>query len=175
MHVSYSNRRLAVGACWALGALAIACGGGDRSAEDYIPELSDHGLALIEQGRDPFADENIDMWRALYQSADGRAAIVLVYVQDGESEAEVQYATLATALERPPPEFFGADATQVETDAIDLGDERRSFVTAAPDDAGNRVWTDIYREGTVIAIIQLLTASEDATEERRAIATEVLD
>jgi len=172
-------QRVAVGAGAVAAALAImasACGGdGDRTARDYIPELSSEGLALLEQGRDPFAPETVDVWRAHYQSSDGRAAIVLVYVEADEATAAIQYATLAEALRHPPPEFFGADADQLETDAIALGDEQRAFVTATADNAGNLVWTDIYRSGTAIAIIQLLAIGEDATEARRAIAREVLD
>jgi hypothetical protein len=155
--------------------LASGCSDEKRTAEDYVPDLSDLGLATIEQGRDPFAAENIDTWRALYQSADGRSVIVLVYVESSEVNAELQYATMATALEHPPPEFFGGDAEQVETDTIDLGDERRAFVTATPDDAGNFVWTDIYRSGPVIAIIQLLTAQADASMDRRDVAEAVLE
>jgi hypothetical protein len=156
--------------------VVAACGGdGDRTARDYIPELSGQGLALLEQGRDPFAPETVDVWRAHYQSNDGRAAIVLVYVEADEATAAIQYATLAEALRHPPPEFFGANAEQVETDVIALGDEQRAFVTATADNAGNLVWTDIYRSGAAIAIIQLLAAGEDATEARQSIARAVLD
>jgi hypothetical protein len=49
-------------------------------------------------------------------------------------------------------------------------------VTAEADDAGNLVWTDIYRSGTAIAIIQLLIQEEgDGPGERREIAEAVLD
>jgi hypothetical protein len=88
----------------------------------------------------------------------------------------MRYATLAVALENPPPEFFGGNAQQIETEALEFGNERRSFVTAEPDDAGNLIWTDIYRAGRAIAIIQLLIQeSEDAEGGRRAIAEAVLD
>jgi hypothetical protein len=162
----------------ALGAalLVLACGSGDRTAEDYVPDLSDLGLAILEEGRDPFAPDTVDTWRALYQSSDGRAVIVLVYIETSQETAEVQYATLATALEHPPPEFFGGNAVQEEIESLDFGDERRSFVTAEADDAGNLVWTDIYRSGTAIAIIQLLIQEEgDGPGERREIAEAVLD
>ncbi len=151
----------------------VACGGGEKSAEDRVPDLSDQGFAIIQEGRDQLADPSLDTYKALYQSADGRSAIVLVYVENSVEEAQGQYATFATALANPPPEFFGGDAQQTPSDALSLGDESQAFVTAAPDKNGNLVWTDIYRSGKVVLITQVLANSDSATDLRTTIATKV--
>lgn len=173
----YSIPALVIVATAALTVAAAACGGSDstRAAEEYIPELQDLGFQLVDQGRDPFAPENVDTHRALYQDADGRAAIVLVYVEEDETRAEAQYATLSTALEHPPPEFFGAEAEQTETEPIDIGEEQRAFVTATPDQQGNLIWTDIYRSGTAIAIVQVLAMGEDQGDLRRTIGLAIFE
>lgn len=152
---------------------SAACGGGDETAEDLVPDLSDEGFAVFEEGRDPLTPPELDTYRALYQSSEGLAATVIVYVQESEEAAEEQYATLARALENPPPEFFGSEANQVETDRLEIGDESRAFVTEDPDDRGNRVWTDVYRSGKVILITQVLS-TEDAAELRETIAKKVI-
>ncbi len=152
----------------------VACGGGEKSAKERVPDLSDQGFAIIEEGRDELADPALDTYKALYQSSDGRAAIVLVYVENSVEEAQGHYATLATALENPPPEFFGGDAEQAAADALGLGDESRAFVTATPDKLGNLVWTDIYRSGKVVLITQVLAAGDSAADLRTTIADKVI-
>ena len=151
-----------------------ACGGGEKSAEDRMPNLGSEGFAIIEEGRDQFAAPGLDTYRALYQSADGRAAIVLIYVEESEVRALDQYAVLSVALENPPPEFFGGEAAQDEAVALAIGDESRAFVTAEADEKGNRVWTDIYRSGKVVLITQVLSAGDSAEDLREAIARKVI-
>lgn len=156
--------------------LAVGCGGSDSSAaQDMIPDLKDQGFQLAEQGKDPFAGPEIDTYRALYQADDGRAAMVLIYVEDNATAAQARYASLSTALEHPPAEFFGADAEQSDAESIAIGDEQRAFVTAQADQQGNLIWTDIYRSGRTIAIIQLLASGEDQQDLRRAIASAVFE
>lgn len=160
-------------------ALASACGGGNdaMTAKSLIPDLGELDLEVQEEGRDPYASPAQDTYRALYASTDGsaRAAVVVLYVQSDVAEAEAGYAQLAKALENPPAEFFGADADQAEAEALSLGDERRAFVTAQADSQGNRVWTDVYRLGRVVAITQVLSP-EDADHAflRQAIAEAIL-
>lgn len=153
---------------------ATACGGGEKTAEELIPNLSGEGLALIEQGRDQLADPSLDTYRALYQSADGRASIVLVYVEETDEAAATRYTTLATALENPPPEFFGGEAAQAPEEPLAIGNDSRAFVTATPDDEGKRVWTDIYRSGKVVVIVQVLATGDSAEDLRRTIAEMVI-
>lgn len=165
--------------CAFIGILSFACGGdSEPTARSLLPKLESIGLEIAEEGRDPFAAPSQDTYRARYVATDGsaRAAIVVLFVEPDTPAAESNYASLAKLLENPPAEFFGADAEQTETDALELGDERRSFVTAQADSQGNRVWTDIYRKGTVIAVIQVLSPQDaDYDALRLSVAEEILN
>jgi hypothetical protein len=166
-------------ACAVVALLSLACGGdGEPTARSLLPKLDDLGLEIAEEGRDPFAAPSQDTYRARYVATDGsaRAAIVVLFVEPDTATAEANYASLAKLLENPPAEFFGANAEQSETDTLELGDERRSFVTAQADSQGNRVWTDIYRKGKVITVIQVLS-SQDADDDalRLSVGEAILD
>jgi hypothetical protein len=161
-------------------AVAAACGGGGGglTAKSLIPDLGNLQMEIAEEGRDPFAAPSQDTYRARYAATDGtaRAAIIVLFVEADSAMAEISYAGLAKVLENPPEEFFGADAEQAEVDALPLGDERRSFVTAQADSQGNRVWTDVYRKGRVITVIQVLSPEEsDHDALRQAVAEAVLN
>ncbi len=100
--------------------------------------------------------------RALYASADGRtSALLFVFVTDDEPLATQQFAALRTALKNPPPDALGGPATMVDAEPPDVGQEHHAYVTAEPDAQGNRVWTDIVREGRTVAVLQLLASGDD--------------
>ena len=82
--------------------------------------------------------------------------MTVLYAFPDDATSIAQYAALSTALKNPPPDFVGAKATFIDTPSPQAGDERKAYVTQAPDGQGNKVWTDIYRFGRLVAIVQLL-------------------
>ena len=148
------------------------------TAKSLLPKLDGQGLEVAEEGRDPFAAPSQDTYRARYVAKDGsaNAALVVLFVEADTAAAQATYASLAKLLENPPAEFFGADAEQTETDALQIGDDRRSFVTAQADSKGNLVWTDIYRKGRAITVVQVLTSQDtDHDALRLSVAEAILD
>lgn len=155
-----------------------ACGGDDVTAESLVPELGDIGLQIAQEGPDPVAPDDAGIYRALYADPadDGRAIVTVIYVKDDEDAAVVEYHSLSRALENPPPDFFGADAEQAETEPIAVGDEQTAFVTADADSRGRRVWTDVYRSGRTVLITQVLGSDdEDQAATRTLVAERVFE
>jgi hypothetical protein len=155
-----------------------ACGGGDRSAEELIPDLRDLGFQVVEEGPDPFARPDQDMYRALYADPEdqNRAVVAVIYLEEDEEMARNEFAALSRALENPPPDFFGGEATQIGADPLNLGDERAAFVTAEGDQFGRRVWTDIYRSGRLVLITQVMGMWDvDQSPTRSLVAERVID
>lgn len=158
----------------------VACGGGgeEQTAEGLVPDLGDIGLEVADEGRDPLAPDDQDMYRVLYADPEdnGRAVVTVVYREEDEEEASAFFATLAEALGNAPPEFFGVEAEQTSEEPIGRGDEQIAYVTADPDSRGNRVWTDLYRRGRIIILTQVLgNESENQEPTRELIVERILD
>ena len=88
--------------------------------------------------------------------------------------ATAQWASISTALRNPPPDLFGGNSTQRETAATNIGDQSKAYVTASPDKDGALVWSDAYRFGRSVAIVQVLSRNEaEAQKARVAIAEKI--
>jgi hypothetical protein len=116
------------------------------------------------------------MQRALYAAKDGskKAAIVIVYFEKDSDAGQKQFTTIADALRNPPPGYFGASVAQADGSAPEVGDQRRAYVTAKPDGQGYLVWTDVYRFGRAVVVVQLLESGPtNQLAARKAIADKV--
>ncbi|HET7737937.1 MAG TPA: hypothetical protein VFK32_05120 [Tepidiformaceae bacterium] len=168
-----------------LGALALgACGDGDSTpatptpdATDpagYHPDVSDLGYERLPTNGVVITQPGAKILRYDYQMTGDptRKLTVYAYVYEEEAVATTTYATLRDALRNPPPGSLGAqDAKNEDTAGPELGDEQHSYrVTRAVQ--GKRIWSDIYRFGNVIYVIQVLDRDEaDQMELREEIAS----
>lgn len=179
----------------ALALAASGCGGGDDAppsgtpaaaetatpgptltAAKMLPDLAALGFHVVSQGRDPAAQPGQDAHRGLFQkdSAPKMSARVDVQVLADEQQAQSVWGVKAEAMRNPPPDFIGASATLATTTPAAAADQARAYVTARADSQGNLVWTEVYRFGRSVVIVQLLGAdSAEATRARRTVAEAV--
>ncbi|GAB4337831.1 MAG: hypothetical protein Kow0010_26030 [Dehalococcoidia bacterium] len=170
-----------------------ACGGSSESATvkaaDLIPPLEDLGYTMVESGRDPFAPSELDMARALYVNPTPyeQRIIVIVYVQHDAETASGQFKQLVDAYANMPVGALLANplsagnpqgqppANRAIDDGPNAGDERAWFRTQRADSQGTHVWSDVYRQGQVAVVIQVLSRDEArAAEVRGAVIESVL-
>ncbi|MEP7215945.1 MAG: hypothetical protein ABI782_06795 [Anaerolineaceae bacterium] len=119
-----------------------------------------------------------DAHRALFQqtAAPQMGARVDVTVLRDNSAATTQWGTLSQALRNPPPDLFGGSSSQKDAPATNVGDQSKAYVTAKPDTGGTQVWTDVYRFGRSVVIVQVLSRNEaEAQKARIAIAEKIRD
>ncbi len=101
-------------------------------------------------------------------------ARVYITVLPAEADAIKQWETTSQALRNPPPDLFGAASTQKDATPTTVGDQSKAYMTAKPDSSGTLVWTDVYRFGRVITVVQVLSRNEpEAQKARIAIAEKV--
>lgn len=114
-----------------------------------------------------------DVWRVIWQKTGTlNGALAKIYVFAAEDVATEQFGALSAALRNPPPDFLGgAKATWVDTASPAAGEQQKAYVTRDADPQGNRAWTDIYRFGRVVVIVQLLDVGQDQTTQRTALAS----
>lgn len=184
--------RLAALAAILLAALAVACGGDSNGSESaatpagtatagplaaaaLVPKLDDLGYQLTQQGKEPAIIGDVDSALALYQKQGSPKSVqVRVYVFPDAGNAEKQWAAYAEAFRNPPPDVLGTSAKNVDATSPQVAQLRKSYVTAKPDGSGNNVWTDIYRQGRVVALVQVLdSASGDGMAVRKPVAERI--
>lgn len=104
------------------------------------------------------------------------AARVDITVMPSEADATRQWETLSQALRNPPPDLFGGSSTQKDAPATNVGDQSKAYVTTKPDTNGTLVWTDVYRFGRVVTVVQVLSRNEpEALKARTVIAEKIRD
>ncbi|MBA4180674.1 MAG: hypothetical protein C0506_08820 [Anaerolinea sp.] len=148
------------------------------TAADLIPDLAALGFTKGQSERDPAALPGQDAHRALYQqqAAPQMAARVDITVLPSAADATKQWETLSQAMRNPPPDLFGGNSTQKDTAATNVGDQSKAYVTAKPDTNGAQVWTDVYRFGRAVAVVQVLSRNEaEGQKARTAIAGKILE
>ncbi|MCL4242759.1 MAG: hypothetical protein KJ048_15520 [Dehalococcoidia bacterium] len=143
-------------------------GGTPTTAADLLPDLSADGFALVETGRVPGAAESQDAHFAIYakQGAISQARVE-VNMHSTPDAATDQFNAISEALRNPPPDLFGPNATQADSQAVFQGDQSRSYVTTKPDGQGNLVYTDAYRFGRAVVIVYLISNDPAAAAEAR--------
>ena len=98
-------------------------------------------------------------------------ALAKIYVFPAADMATREFTALSAALRTPPPGFLGGPkATWVDANAPAVGEQQKAYVTRDTDPQGNRAWTDIYRFGRVVVIVQLLDTGQDQLAQRTALA-----
>jgi hypothetical protein len=160
---------------------ASACGGGSGSkdpvpkAANLIPDLSSFGYTLKDQGKDPAVPPHSESARALYQGARGYQGVqIRLWVFDNPSDGKKLFDQYAAQLVHPPPDFLGADVAQADTTSPQIGEQRKSYVTAKSDHLGDRVYTDLYRSGHVVLLTQVIDQETvDLLPTRTNVAQEV--
>ena len=148
------------------------------TAAALIPDLTALGYTKTGDERDPAAQAGQDARRALYekQTAPKSSVRVDIVVLTDEAAATKQFVAVSEALKNPPKDLFGGASTPRDSTPIaGLGAQSRSYVTAQPDGNSNLVWTDAYRSGRVVFIVQLLLlTTEQAPPVRTNVAQAIL-
>ncbi len=131
---------------------------------------------MAEEGREPAVPANIDNAQALFKQTTGNGSILVrLYVLGDSASAEKQWAAFAEALRNPPPDVLGGSAKMVDVASPQVGQLQKSYVTEKPDASGNLVWTDIYRQGKVVLLTQVLSSSSsDGMALRKTVAERAL-
>lgn len=154
-----------------------ACGDGDEAsgstggsgstsqtkpAKEVMPDLAAVGYRLVAQEADPGgALTGTDSWRAIFQKGETSAGTLIAIYAYGDAEtAKREFVTKAAALRVPSSEFLGVQTKFVDAPSPQAGDERKSYVSEKPDSGGNRAWTDAYRIGRYVVIVQLLDSAQ---------------
>jgi hypothetical protein len=148
------------------------------SAKDLVPDLSAMGYKMVDEFSQPLKVPGQDNFRrAFVRNGDSaRVALVDVTVHATEAGAQTAYAQAAEQWRNPPPGVFGGIESFEQTPSPAVGDEQRSYVSSNSDRAGNRAWTDVYRAGTVVFVVQVLDRGDsDQLELRGQIAAKVAD
>ena len=127
--------------------------------------------------------------RALYELPDTheRRVIVIAFTSANTADAETLYGNVAeayrvmplAALLANPLAFESAEGQPPVNTEIDggpgAGDAATWFRTAQSDDFGTNVWTDVYRVGTTVAVVQVLDRDEAHAAEIREEAARRLE
>lgn len=114
------------------------------------------------------------MARALYQNPAPyeQSIIVIVYAQHDDETAAGQFKQLVDAYANLPIAALLSDplsagnpqdqppANRAIDDGPIAGSERAWFRTQRADSNGTHVWSDVYREGRVAVVIQVLSRDE---------------
>ncbi len=144
------------------GSTAAASTSQPKPAKDVMPDLSAQGYRLVAQEADPGgALTGTDSWRAIFQKGQTSAGtLVAIYGYKDAETAKKEFATKAAALKVPSSDFLGVATTFVDAPSPQAGDERKSYVSEKPDSGGNRAWTDAYRIGRYVVIVQVLDSAQ---------------
>lgn len=144
------------------GAAAGASTSQPKTAKEVMPDLSAQGYRLVAQEADPGGVLTAtDSWRAIFQKGDTAAGtLVAIYGYKDVETAKKEFVTKAAALRVPSSDFLGVATKFVDAPSPQAGDERKSYVSEKPDNAGNRAWTDAYRIGRYVVIVQLLDSAQ---------------
>lgn len=123
-----------------------------------MPDLTAQGYKLVQAEADPGGVlTGIDSWRAIFQKGTtSSGTLVAIYAYGDTATATREFITKAAALRVPSSEFLGVATTFIDAASPPAGDERKSYVSEKPDSGGNRAWTDAYRFGRYVVIVQLL-------------------
>ena len=144
-------------------------------AADLVPDLSASGYQQADAFGAP-ALPGQDNWRVVWQKATdaGQIALVDVTVFEDPAFARTAFTSVSAAWENPPPQVVGGASEFVETPSPEVGQERKSYTTPSPDDRGNKIWTDVYRVGNVVVVVQVIdAAANEQIELRERLASEV--
>ncbi len=146
------------------------------TANALVPSLDDLGYKLAQQGKEPAAIGGLDSALVLFQKEGAAQSVQMrVYVFPDDATAAKQWSAYAEAFRNPPPDVLGTASKNIDAVSPPLGQLQKSYVTDKPDGSGNLVWTDIYRQGRVVLLVQVLdNARTDAMSIRKPVADRVL-
>lgn len=134
---------------------------------DLVPDVGDLGYEAIPSSQGVIEGPGAKQYRADFQvpGEDSRKATFHIYTHEETAMAEETYERVRDGWLKPPPGSLGArDAENEPTEGPALGDERQSYQTTRTDTSGNRIWTDVYRFGTTVAVVQVLDKDSDDSQ-----------
>lgn len=153
-----------------LAVVGSACGGDDdentpaatstpEPPAELVPELGDLGYQKLPSSQDVIEVPGAKQSRVDFQIAgvEPRKVTFHMYTHSQLAMAQDTFAKVRESWKNPPPGLLGArNVTNEDTTGPDLGDEHHAFRTDRPDNTGDRIWTDVYRFGTTVAVVQVL-------------------
>ncbi len=139
-------------------------------ARALVPKLDDLGFRVIEEGPEPGVPAPVVSAAAIYRSEDLLKQVqVRTRVMPDEDAARQEFGVLSEALRNPPKEFLGIEAKFVDTASPQIADERKSYKTEAADGRGYSAWTDLYRQGRTVIILQVVDNTSDGLPLRQQV------
>ena len=142
---------------------------------DLFPDLSAEGLTRepveVIPGPAGFA-----IAFAVYSGASG-AARAEIRTYPSEVAARTDFKTQVEGWKAPPAgQVFPIDPKNVDSEPVSGPDESHGYVSSRADSSGNQIWTDIYRQGSVIVIAHTLSRDPEAAGKiRRAMADGIME
>lgn len=125
----------------------------------------------------PGSTQNQDTFYGIYVPKKPGAVQTLrveINMQPSVDQATAQYGPLSEALRNPPPDLFGAGATQTDGTLAFQADQSKSYRTAKPDGQGYYVFSDIYRMGRAVVIVYAIGQdTNDTADARKTVAEEI--
>ncbi|MEO8538104.1 MAG: hypothetical protein ABI577_00065 [bacterium] len=163
--------------------ISNACGGDDddagsgtagKTAADLSPDLKSLGFTVAQSGKAAGSTQNQDAYTTQYAGSGGKvtAARTDINLHPSVDAATQQYNAISEALRNPPPDLFGANATQDDNTTLFKADQGKSYKTTKADSQGVRVFTDVYRMGRAVVIVYVIGADGADTDAVRKKAAE---
>ena len=149
-------------------AVAFGCGDDDDgganataaaplSASALVPQLQTKGYnQTVPQKVD--GTGKVDVAFTIYELATGAKTQgrIEVRVYPTAEIAGGDYTAQAAGWKTPPPGLFGADLGNADSAPVSGFTDAKAYTAGKPDAKGNRVFTDVYRQGRVIAVTHVL-------------------
>ncbi|MGE3075738.1 MAG: hypothetical protein AB7N24_18630 [Dehalococcoidia bacterium] len=151
--------------------------GGATTAAELAPGRSVSSFAVAESGRVPGSTQNQDTFYGIYVPKSPGAVQTMrveINMQPNVEQATAQYGPLSEALRNPPPDLFGAGATQVDGTPAYQADQSKSYRTEKPDGQGYYVFSDIHRMGRAVVIIYAIGPdTKETADARKKVAEDI--
>ncbi|MCC7366362.1 MAG: hypothetical protein IT303_18545 [Dehalococcoidia bacterium] len=129
---------------------------------DLMPDLSGSGYQKVDAFAGPVAQAGQQNYRTVWAKTANTNLIALVdaTVFAKPEDARTNYTTVSAAWKNPPPGLVGGVTGFVDTPSPAVGDERKSYTPSGADSKGNKIWTDVYRIGNVVVVVQVIDAAQ---------------
>jgi len=141
-----------------------------------MPQFAEYDRTNPEKIAAPGGQPDIAFSVYKLPKAQAMSARVETRVYPTEEIAATDYKAQAVGWKTPPAEVLGANLKNGDGPKLSVGAESTSYRSEARDQAGNRVYTDVYRIGRVVVIQIVLARDEsDATPLRHAFANAITE
>ncbi len=147
---------------------ATTAASGPLSATALVPQLQAKGYNQTVPEKVQGTGK-VDVVFTIYEQATGARTQgrIEVRVYPDEGVASGDYTAQATGWKTPPPGLFGADLGNADSAPVAGFRDAKAYTAGKADARGNRVFTDVYRQGRVIVVTHVLGPDAGAAQPLR--------